>query len=143
MFKNKKLYYIIVLLTISISIFFSFFIHFNNICLAQGNIPSMVDGLSEDCRASGTCELNDIVGLSVDYYRNIFGMIGSLALLIFIVGGIMFLISGGNKEKIKNAKNLLIGAVIGLIIIFTSYMIIHFVVTSLGYSGGPWFQAPQ
>ncbi len=71
----------------------------------------------------------------------ILGITGSLALLAFIAGGIMFLISAGSSERVTRAKQILLGAVIGLVIVFTSFMIIQFVYTALGIPGN-WWQAP-
>ena len=42
------------------------------------------------------------------------------------------LISAGNSEKVSQAKGILTAAVIGLIIVFASYLIIQFVMQSLG-----------
>ena len=57
----------------------------------------------------------------------------------------MFLISSGSAEKVTQAKQIIVGAVIGLTIIFTSYMIITFVAQALGIQTGgilqsDWFQ---
>jgi len=84
------------------------------------------------CIESGNCELNDFVIVLVRVSKIILGVVGSLALLMFIYGGVMFLISSGNSEKVTQAKQIIIGAVIGLVIVFTSYMIISFAAQALG-----------
>jgi len=63
----------------------------------------------------------------------VFGYIGAIALLMFIIGGLMFLISAGNQEKIAQAKKIMISAVIGLAIVFASYLIIDFILNTIGY----------
>ena len=60
------------------------------------------------------------------------GVVGSLALLMFIYGGITWMTSGGNEEKIKKGKQILIWAVFGIVIIFTSYSILNLVFEILG-----------
>ncbi len=62
----------------------------------------------------------------------ILGVVGSLALLMFVYGGIMMLISAGNSDKVSKAKGIIIAAVIGLGIVFASYLIIEFVMRALG-----------
>jgi len=99
-----------------------------NICWAQESAMDAIPG----CRERGDCELDDFVRLFVFYYDKFLGLVGSLALLMFIYGGVMFLISAGNAEKVTQAKQIIIGAVIGLVIVFTSYMIIQFVMDALG-----------
>ena len=67
----------------------------------------------------------------INYYERVLGIVGSLALLMFIYGGFMFLISSGNSEKVTQAKQIIVSAVIGLVIVFASYMIIQFIFTAL------------
>lgn len=76
---------------------------------------------------SGEYELDDLVGVGVNISNLILGIVGSLALLMFVIGGVLMLISAGNSEKVSKAKNILIAAVVGLALVFASYMIIEFV----------------
>jgi hypothetical protein len=48
-----------------------------------------------------------------------------VALFFIIWGGIMWITSGGEKEKIQEARNRIIYALIGLVIIFSSYLIVR------------------
>lgn len=91
------------------------------------------DTLGPNCYKRGDCGLNDFIRIIEASYTTIFGFIGSIALLMFMVGGILFLISGGNQEKITKAKSLMINAIIGLLIVFASYLIIEFVLNTVGY----------
>jgi hypothetical protein len=127
---------IITLLSIIFCLFFVF-----NICLAEEK-PLLDSGsYSSGCINSGSCTLNDFVMIAVRVSQIILGITGSLALLFFIYGGVMFLISGGSSERVTQAKNIIIGAAVGLVIVFTSFMIIQFVFTALGIpgaEGGKW-----
>ncbi len=82
--------------------------------------------------AQGDYTLDDILAVAIGASRWILGIVGSLALIMFIYGGFTFLISAGSSDKIGQAKKIIIAAVIGLIIVFTSYLIIKFVLSSLG-----------
>lgn len=86
----------------------------------------------------GSYSLNDIMGIIIGASKWILGIVGSLALLMFIYGGFMFLISAGSSDKIGQAQKILVAAVIGLIIVFSSYMIIRFVSQAIGvdWQGG-------
>lgn len=90
-----------------------------------GTCPS-----GENC---GDYSLNDFVQLAVNVSKTILGLVGSLALLAFVYGGIVFLISGGSSEKVEKGKQILIGAVVGLVIVFMSYTIIQFTLDAFGY----------
>lgn len=95
----------------------------------------------------GDYELNDMVLLLVRISDFVLGIVGSLALLFIVYGGVLFLVSGGNQETVAKGKKAITGAVIGLILVFLSFTIINFVMTSLGYDqdqfGGEWYEIPN
>ncbi len=80
----------------------------------------------------GNYQINDFIILAINISKWILGMVGSLSLIMFIYGGFTFLISGGASDKIQDAKKIIVAAVIGLIIVFTSFLIIRFVMGTLG-----------
>ena len=84
-----------------------------------------------DKKEYGAYELSDFTVLMINVATWILGISGSLALLAFIVGGLMFLTSAGNKERVEQAKKILSGAVIGLAIVFFSYTIINFILSKV------------
>jgi hypothetical protein len=59
------------------------------------------------------------------------GVSGVLALLAFIYGGIMYLLAGVNPEYVKKGKEAMKWAVIGLLVIFSSYAVINFILTEV------------
>jgi len=59
------------------------------------------------------------------------GFLGIIAILVVLWGGLRWMISGGNEEKVGEAKKIITAGIIGLIIIFTAYAIATFVITSL------------
>ncbi|MBI3631517.1 MAG: hypothetical protein HY219_01455 [Candidatus Staskawiczbacteria bacterium] len=58
-----------------------------------------------------------------------------LAILMLTIGGIMILISAGNPTLASKGKNILYLAIIGLALVFCSWLIINFILTTLGYQG--------
>lgn len=69
-----------------------------------------------------------IYGLFVE---KILGVIGSLALIVFIAGGFMWLTSAGNDEKVKNGSMAMLYAAIGLAIVFSSYAILNQIINTV------------
>lgn len=63
------------------------------------------------------------------------GIVGSLALLMFIYGGFMWMLSGGNEKMIEKGKTTLMWAALGLVLIFTSYALVNFVITTATSKG--------
>ncbi len=57
--------------------------------------------------------------------------LGMITVVIIIAAGFMFLFAAGSEEKIKKAKDLLKGAIIGLVIVMSSYGVAQFVFTAL------------
>jgi len=67
--------------------------------------------------------------------RSVLGVIGSLALVMFIYGGITWMLSGGNLFEIIRGKRILIWATWGLIIIFSACALVKFVITTVAGPG--------
>ncbi|MCK4592615.1 hypothetical protein KAT63_04230 [Candidatus Parcubacteria bacterium] len=61
----------------------------------------------------------------------ILGLIGSVALLLIIISGIMYITSTGNEEKIASSKKILTGAVIGLGIALLAFSLLQVVLSVL------------
>ena len=82
--------------------------------------------------SDGNYTLNDILIIAIGASRWILGIVGSLTLIMFIYGGFTFLVSAGSSDKVGQAKKIIVAAVIGLLIVFSSYLIIKFALASLG-----------
>jgi hypothetical protein len=80
---------------------------------------------------TGNYEINDFVLILVDWVKAILGLVGALALLMFIFGGFTLLTSAGNQERVTKGKTIMINALLGVVIVFTSYMIIQFTLSAL------------
>lgn len=66
-------------------------------------------------------------------------MIGVLSVIMLIIGGLRYVVSGGNKDAVTSAKNTILYAIVGLIVALLAYAAINFVInvfTSGGYGSG-------
>lgn len=63
--------------------------------------------------------------------RALLGIVGSLALAVFIYGGFTWVISAGNDDKIKKGKDMIIWATFGLLVIFASYSLVTFIIGAI------------
>lgn len=103
--------------------------------------------IPSSCQKScGNYSLNDMVQVGINATNILLALSGSVALLFFIYGGITFLISGGSADKVSKGKQIIVNSVIGLVIIFTSFVIIQFTMDALGYENnsgifGKWYQS--
>ena len=58
-------------------------------------------------------------------------IVGIIAVVMLIWGGIRYVVSGGDAKKVTDAKNTILYAIIGLVISFLAYAIVRFVVNAL------------
>ncbi len=56
------------------------------------------------------------------------GFLGLVAVIMILWGGITWMTSAGNEEKVRKAKEILRAAIIGLIVILLSWALVTFVV---------------
>lgn len=97
---------------------------------AAGLVPDACTG-----DATG-CNLDQIFVLIATVGNYILGISGALALLMFVIGGFFMILSGyGGKGWNDKGKKMLTSAVVGLIIIFGSYLIVDFVLVALTKKG--------
>jgi hypothetical protein len=59
------------------------------------------------------------------------GFLGIIAVVIVLLGGFKYMISGGNEEKTAEAKKLIVSGIIGLAIILSAWAITSFVISRL------------
>jgi succinate dehydrogenase hydrophobic anchor subunit len=57
-----------------------------------------------------------------------------IALVYLLYGGIKWVTSGGDKEKVESARNHITAAIVGLIIVFLAIFIVSVVMTLFGLS---------
>lgn len=76
----------------------------------------------------GTANFPQIVGRII---RTLTGGAGTIALLMFIYGGFQWLTAAGNPEKIKKGKDILLWSTIGVVVMFSSYLIARYLIEAL------------
>lgn len=57
--------------------------------------------------------------------------LGIIAIIMIIIGGLMWMTSGGSEEKAKKARGILVNAIIGLFIVLVAYVITYWVINTL------------
>lgn len=58
-------------------------------------------------------------------------IVGVIAVIMLIWGGLRYVLSGGDAKKVTDAKNTVLYAIIGLIVSFLAYAIVVFVIDAL------------
>ncbi|MHB8904313.1 MAG: hypothetical protein ACYC40_04410 [Patescibacteria group bacterium] len=81
-----------------------------------------------DCVADDTGKYNCAIPWIGEYINGIYqygiNIVGILAAIMLMAGGLLWLMSGGDASKITQAKDIIIGSVTGLVILMASYIIL-------------------
>lgn len=96
-------------------------------------------GQMDNRGSGGSISLENPLGDDVDtpqlligrVINSVLGIVGSLALLMFVFGGITWMTSSGNAEKIKRGRDILIWAAIGMVVVFSAYGLTRVVIQGL------------
>jgi len=114
-FNRAKKY--LILITILIAVFAISYVS----CAAQTiELPDPLHGQADNIPL--------LVGSIINY---VLGILGVLALVMFICGGLIWMTSEGAPDKIKKGKDTLIWAILGLALIFFSYALLDFILGAL------------
>ena len=54
-------------------------------------------------------------------------LIGAISVIMLIIGGIRYVISGGDQAQVTGAKNTILYAIVGIIVAFLAYAAVNFV----------------
>ena len=101
---------------------------------AQTNPQNELNKTATAAGISSQTDLAVIVGRIVSI---LIGFLGLIAVIIILIGGFQWMTSGGDSEKIKSARDLMINGMIGLVIIVLAYAIATFVITRLNIIAAP------
>ena len=83
-----------------------------------------VDRITENLQNGG----DDLVLTADNIFGYIIGLFYFIAMLFGIYGGFTILTSGGDEDKVKKGKNLIIYVVIGLALVFLASQIVTWII---------------
>ena len=112
-----------------------------SVCEARGNEMCKLQEANSDkttgpCAGRTVCLTNPLNTASVpeliaNILKTVVGTVGAFALLIFVYGGFLWLTSAGDAGKVQQGKDAMKWALIGLVIVFSSYTLVSFVLSAL------------
>lgn len=85
-----------------------------------GNADSSV------CKAQGTDNAASMIQIVINI---LLFLVGTVSVIMIIVGGVRYTTSNGNASQVKEAKDTIIYSVVGLIVALMAYAIVNFVVS--------------
>jgi hypothetical protein len=96
---------------------------------------SITDGANAARGADQVADLFGSTGILTTVTNVMLFVVGAISVIMVIIGGFRYVISGGNSSNITTAKNTILYAVVGLIIAIMAYALVNFVIGSF-VSGG-------
>ena len=101
-----------------------------SVVLAQGelNVNDLGVGAVQSSIKLGSGDVRETAARIINVAL---GFLGIVAVIIVLMGGFKYMISGGNEEKVGEAKKLIVSGIIGLAIILSAWAITSFVISRL------------
>jgi cytochrome bd-type quinol oxidase subunit 2 len=92
---------------------------------------------STEC-AGGTDDPANKVNTLITQIINVFSVVvGIVAVIMIIIGGFKYITSGGDSGNVTGAKNTILYAIIGLIIVALAQFIVRFVLSKTAETAAP------
>ncbi len=93
--------------------------------------PTLANGQAcgQPANTSGTLFGSD--GIFTTIMNTILFVIGSVAVIMLIYGGVRYTISGGDEKAVTSAKNTILYAVVGIVVSLLAYAVVNFVLGAL------------
>lgn len=90
----------------------------------------------EDCQDEDGCDICEISKVFTNAANLIAGAVSAIALVMFIVGGLFWIFSGGVESRVETGKKILVGTVTGLGLVFVAWFGVNVIVRTAALSGG-------
>ena len=99
--------------------------------VANASALTLQEG-AEAARCDGCpADLFGDMGVFRQVTNTILYIVGIIAVIMLIVGGIKYVVSGGDSKKVTDAKNTVLYAIIGLVVCLLAFAIVNFVISAL------------
>jgi len=96
--------------------------------LPQKAAFAQLDELRETANTAGLGEETSIAKIVGRIISIVLSLMSIFLIIMIIIGGFMWMTSGGNAEQVTKAKDIMKNALIGLIIIIFAYALAEFII---------------
>ncbi len=107
-----------------------------SVATAHGIDLSVQSGVDS---ARGNGQIADILGGGGAFHmitNTLLFVIGSISVIMLVIGGLRYVVSGGESTAVAAAKNTVLYAIIGVIVALLAYAAIAFVIGSFSAGAG-------
>lgn len=82
-------------------------------------------------KEDGVFNNNDLMGTLTIIINVVVGVVGFIAVVMIVMGGISFATSQGDTARVAKARNTILYGVIGLVVALLAFAIVNFVLSSI------------
>lgn len=104
--------------------------------LLAGNVSAATCNTPTECASDGAKTTTDSSARGAtlperlkDIVNILLFVLGAIAVIIIVIGGLRYVLSSGDAGAIKGAKDTILYAIVGLIVALLAYAIVNFVIT--------------
>lgn len=98
-------------------------------------IGTIGDGANSARGAQQPIDLFGNTGVFSEISSVLLFIVGAIAVIMIVIGGLRYVISGGDATQVTAAKNTIMYALVGIIIAILAYAAVNFVINSFVPSG--------
>ncbi|PIQ77238.1 hypothetical protein COV82_05585 [Candidatus Peregrinibacteria bacterium CG11_big_fil_rev_8_21_14_0_20_46_8] len=108
-------------------------VHVGDVFSTEGQSDFIPNDPNADPNAVGTAQdPQGLIGFVIfRVIDTLVFLIGSVALIVFIIGGLLLITAEGKEDRLEKGKNAMLYAIIGVVVAFFSFLIVSFVQTIL------------
>jgi len=98
-------------------------------------IGTISDGANSARGAQQPVDLFGNSGVFSEISSVLLFIVGAIAVIMIVIGGLRYVVSGGDASQVQAAKNTILYALVGIIIAILAYAAVNFVINSFVPSG--------
>lgn len=103
---------------------------------AQGTDLSIGRGANEAKSEDQQESLDGDTGVFAVITQVLLFLVGAISVIMLVVGGIRYVVSGGDSSAVQSAKSTILYAIVGIIISLIAFAVVRFVISNLSANGG-------
>ena len=100
----------------------------SGLCGGANLQPPNEDGECENINSEASSSVDEVVKLVINLFS---WVVGVVAVIMIIYGGFQYITAAGDSGKVSNAKNTILYALIGLVIVALAQVIVRFVLGNI------------
>lgn len=99
-------------------------------------VSGVASGAASARGADQPAELFGMSGMFSKITNILLFVIGAISVIMVIIGGLRYVLSGGDSSNIQAAKNTILYAIVGIVVALLAYAAVNFIIGSFAVGAG-------